>query len=118
MQLQKLRKKNKPQIDDKKVILLSGELNRVKFSEKKFNKIVSFNVNIFLKNSEKEFGIMKEILKSDGEIFVFYQFPFEIDITASNIIVENFAKNGFKIIDKELLPASPTSIIYVKAISF
>jgi cyclopropane fatty-acyl-phospholipid synthase-like methyltransferase len=115
--IEKASKKNRTQIDDKKVRLISGELKNLKYSRKKFNKIVSFNVNIFLKNSVKEFRIMKEILNANGEIFVFYQFPFEIDVTAANAIADNFAKNSFKVIHKELLPASPASIIYVKAIA-
>jgi cyclopropane fatty-acyl-phospholipid synthase-like methyltransferase len=109
--------KNKACLLDKKVILINTELQHARLSKKQFNKVVSFNVNIFLKNSELEFRMLKEILKPKGEILVFYQFPFKIDIEAANPIVENFVQNGFKVTHRELLPASPVEIVYVKAVS-
>ena len=114
--IEKATVKNKASIVDKKVILLNAELQHAKFSKEQFSKVVSFNVNVFLRNSELEFRMLKEILKPNGEIFVFYQFPFQIDIKAAKPIVENLVRNGFKVTHKELLPASPAAIVYVKAI--
>lgn len=52
----------------------------------KYNKIVGFNVNFFWKKGEKELYHTKDLMEKDGLLYVFYQAPYEIDITAAEPI--------------------------------
>ena len=113
--IEKALKKNQKAIREKKVTLINEELKKAKFPKGGFNKIVSFNVNLFLKGSEEEFNVIRKILAPGGKIFVFYQFPYEIDVTAGNPIADNLERNGFFVTDKELISTNSTSIVFIKA---
>jgi len=71
-------------------------------------------VNFFWKNPVEELLIIRKSLKPDGTLFVFYQAPFEIDITAAEPIKQNLLESAFNIGAvhlKKMLPTSAFCII-------
>ena len=80
-----------------------------------YDKVVAFNVNFFLKNSSKDFDMLKKIMKPKGEIFVFYQAPYEINLDAAKPIVNNLILNDFEVILSEVKKLQPTSAVCVVA---
>ena len=109
----KARKNNQRHIRDG--IMTVGELDFKEFEKQTvFNKVIAFNVNLFLKDSPTEFRILQEILQDNGRLFCFYQFPYMITINAASPIAEHLETAGFdtkEILFKDIEPAPVICVI-------
>lgn len=74
-----------------------------------FDKILGFNINLFWKNSTREFELIKTYLEPKGHLYIFYQAPYEIDIRAAQPVIEKLQDNSFKVVETILKKMSPTS---------
>ena len=59
----------------------------------KFDLIVAFNVNIFLKDQGSVLNTIHGLLKKNGKLAIFYQFPYHVTIKAAYPIIEGLEKN-------------------------
>jgi SAM-dependent methyltransferase len=112
----KAEKNNREKTASGAVALICQDLKDSRFPEAHFDKVIAFNVNLFLKNSAAEFSLIANTLKPGGELFVFYQFPYEVSHSAADPIAGHLARNGFGIAAKELIATNSTSVVFVKAI--
>lgn len=110
-------KRNARFISAGKVKLITGDFTDSRFQKSEFKKIVAFNVNFFWKDPKQELRIIKKILKPGGELYIFYQAPFDIDITAAEPIKEKLEENYFEITETILKTMKPTSVFCIKATS-
>ena len=108
-------KRNARSISTGKINFVTMNFLNSDFRKHEFDKVASFNVNFFWKNPEQELKMIKKILKPMGELYIFYQAPFEISITAANPVKENLIKHSFEIIDTIFKKMVPTSAFCVKA---
>jgi hypothetical protein len=99
----------------KKVKLLTSDFETVHLKSFEFDKVVSFNVNFFWKDSITELQKIHQCLKPEGKLFIFYQAPYEIDIRAADPIKENLGRHAFEITDTILKSMKPTSAICIVA---
>ncbi|SIN75779.1 class I SAM-dependent methyltransferase [Chitinophaga niabensis] len=79
-----------------------------------YHKILAFNVNFFWKDPATELALIRKYLKRNGKLYVFYQAPYDITITAAKPIEEKLRSQGYKIVDtifKKLSPASAFCIV-------
>jgi ubiquinone/menaquinone biosynthesis C-methylase UbiE len=113
--IEKAKKRNKEFIDKKISEFLSGDFKTLKFKADSYNSIAAFNVNFFWKSSVKEFKMIREILKNNGKLYIFYQTPYEIQLSAADPVKEKLLENSFRIIDTKLKKLSPTSAFCVIA---
>lgn len=113
--LQKAKKRNKKYIDRKNVELIAGEFSKQNFKTRHFDKIIAFNINLFLKHSAQEFELLLKILKPKGQLYVFYQMPYEIDNTTLNPVIKNLESFGFNIQDSGIKKMKPTSSSFIIA---
>ena len=98
-----------------RVEFVTGDFATVSLKSSAFDKIVAFNVNFFWKDSETEMQKIHQYLKPAGELFIFYQAPYEIDINASEPMKKRLVENQFEIIDTTLKNMKPTSVICIVA---
>lgn len=108
-------KRNQVAIHAKRVAFVHSKLEDVVLPNEKFDKVISFNVGLFLQNSSRELSHIRASMKEDAKIFVFYQFPFEVDLAAADKIKEVLQSNHFKIEEKGLRKTATTSVVYVIA---
>lgn len=108
------KKRNQKLIDDGKLDLKQCDCSKLDYPEKSFDLIVAFNVNVFLKGSDA-LSLLHRLLKKNGKLFVFYQFPYEITIDAATPIVNVLRSAEFKVIRKKLLKSLPTKSIAIAA---
>ncbi|MES2891260.1 MAG: class I SAM-dependent methyltransferase [Bacteroidota bacterium] len=80
-----------------------------------FHRVVAFNVNIFFQDPAPELCKVKNLLHPEGSLFLFYQAPFEIDLTAAAPAIKNLEENGFRIKDVPLKALQPTSALCIIA---
>ena len=99
----------------KKVEFVTGDFVTVDLKSAGFDKIVAFNVNFFWRDSETEMQKIHQCLKPAGELFIFWQPPFNIDIKAAEPIEKNLEENRFEVVDTILKNMKPTSAICIIA---
>jgi SAM-dependent methyltransferase len=112
--LEKAKRRNKRFVDDGTARFLAADFLEAKLLASYFDAIVAFNVNFFWKGPAKELQIIKQSLKPAGQLYIFHQGPFEIDVAAVEPIKQELINNAFEIIDvqeKKLLPASAFCIV-------
>jgi cyclopropane fatty-acyl-phospholipid synthase-like methyltransferase len=110
--VEKAQKKNQRHLDQGRMIIHNTEFLDFE-SPMKFDKIVAFNVNFFQRESSKELEKIKELLQTDGRLYVFFQAPYAIDVSHADPIMENLLANGFKVQMVELMPQDPISALGV-----
>lgn len=81
-----------------------------------FDRIAAFNLNFFRKDPATLLQRVKQFLKKDGKLFIFFQDPYEITISAADIIHEKLAAHGFVVENTVLQKLSPTSAICIVAV--
>lgn len=79
----------------------------------KFDKIVAFNVNFFQRKAPRELEKIKTQLGVDGRLYVFFQAPYNVDMSHADPILENLLDQGFKVQMVELMPQDPISALGV-----
>jgi ubiquinone/menaquinone biosynthesis C-methylase UbiE len=109
------KKRNKPYISSQKVVVKQGSFAQLELPATQFDKIVAFNVNCFWKDPGKELALIREILRPNGELYIFHQAPFEIDITAAIPLENKLRCYEFIVMKRVLKKLSPTSAFCVIA---
>lgn len=84
-------------------------LSNARFPDGHFDKMVAFNVNTFRKNSGKELAMIRKALKPDAELFLFYQHPYETDLSAAEPVIKVLEENKFEITGTAIKKFKPTS---------
>ena len=112
----KAKKRNQAFIENQLASFTIANFKDVSLEQSYYDTIVAFNVNFFWKDARAELESIRRSLKQTGRLFVFYQSPFEIEISAAEPIKENLLLNSFKIIDVELKRLSPASAFCITAI--
>ncbi|HUC81513.1 MAG TPA: methyltransferase domain-containing protein [Flavisolibacter sp.] len=102
-------KRNRQYIESGKVELLPVELAKFS-SQKRFSKIVAFNVNAFRKRPATEFGLVSNFLKEDGVFYLFYQLPYEADKETIYEWKAIATMNGFAVRNVFSKKMKPTSV--------
>ena len=90
-------KRNAAFISNGKANFLTGEFYKVVLEKSAYDKVVAFNVNFFWKSPGKELEIIRQILRPDGRLYVFYQLPFDITIKAAEPIKKKLQANSFEV---------------------
>lgn len=67
-----------------------------------FDKVIAFNVNFFWKKPEKELLLIKRSMKPGGQLFVFYQTPYGIDMKLCELIKDKLQEHAFQVQDTVL----------------
>lgn len=107
----KARQRNRSFIQNGKFRLIRSAFLKVEIPDACFDKVVAFNVGFFRKNPAQELQQIKKALKPQGKLFLFFQEPYEIDVTAAEPIVQGLKKNGFEIREIHLKEIKPTSAL-------
>jgi 2-polyprenyl-3-methyl-5-hydroxy-6-metoxy-1,4-benzoquinol methylase len=86
-----------------------------KLPDNSFDTVAAFNVNLFTKDSPHEMMLISQMIKHNGRLYVFYQAPVQITITAAKPMQKLLVKNGFETIDVKFKKLKPTSAVCVVA---
>lgn len=113
--IDKAKKRNHHHITRGKSDFVVAEFSKYHLPAACFDRIVAFNVNFFWKESGKEMETIRHGLKKDGLLYIFYQAPFEINLSAAEPIRKNLLECSFDILDIKLKKLLPTSAICVIA---
>lgn len=100
-------KRNEKYIEEGKAQFIQSAFLKSDFPPHSFDKIVAFNVNFFWNDAEKEFALIRNILKPDGKLYVFYQLPYGINIDNPKLMIQTLEKNGFNVLDTQLSSENP-----------
>lgn len=112
--VQKAIERNCSSIELGKANFIISDFRRAELPKLFFDSIVAFNVNFFWKDSKIELALIRTAIKKTGRLFVFYEYPFEIDVTAAEPIKKKLKENNYKIVAtkfQEFGPASAFCII-------
>ena len=107
-------KRNLEFIESGTARFFTHELSEVRFDAHSFNKIFAFNVGVFLQDSKKEFDVIRSWLTTDGELYIFYQPPYEKTKQIAKQVRGHLRENNFSIVEsifKKLSPASAFCIV-------
>ncbi|AHM58381.1 methyltransferase type 11 [Flammeovirgaceae bacterium 311] len=111
----KAKKRNQKYIDSYLSEFIVADFSKYILPSAHFDCIVAFNVNFFWKEPGKELEMIRQGLKDFGKLYIFYQAPYEITISAADPIRKNLINNAFDIIDIKLKTLLPTSAICIIA---
>src|SRR5690606_17722146 len=111
----KAQKRNREAIDAGKADFLVFDFKKIALPNAYYDAVVAFNVNFFWKDPKAELEIIKNTLKPEGRLFVLYQSPFEIEISAADPISNELTENGCKILDIRIQKFEPTSAFCITA---
>jgi ubiquinone/menaquinone biosynthesis C-methylase UbiE len=90
------RERNSAYISQGKVEVQTVELNLFASHAAAFDKIFVFNLNVFWMDPAAELGIVRRLLKSGGEFFIFHQPPPGSDLEEfADAISKNLTRNCF-----------------------
>ena len=115
LMLKKAKKRNNEFIDKGISEFLEADFAKSQLQQFFFDSIVAFNVPVFLKNPVRELHLIRHIIKPQGKLYVFYQAPYEIDITDVEPNQQKLADNSFEIVDVQLKKLTPTSAFCIIA---
>lgn len=113
--LAQAKKRNQTFIDQGKINIQGTKFLEADLPLSFFQCIVAFNVNVFFQDAAEELKKIATLLSPGGAFFIFYQAPFEIDLTAAAPAIKNLEKNAYEIIDTHLKEFQPTSAICIIA---
>lgn len=108
--IKKAEKRNK-----EKVNFITSDFAKADLPANAFNKVLAFNVNFFWKDPSAELTLIRKCLKHNGQLYVFYQAPYDITIEAAKPIKEKLLTNGFTIVDTIFKKMNPVSAFCVIA---
>jgi SAM-dependent methyltransferase len=107
--LEKAKKRNRKFIDNGRSEFIASDFLSSGLPNSYFNKVVAFNVNFFWKEPAVELEKIKDTLATKGFLYVLYDSPFKIDISAADPIVHKLVENLFDILDVQLKKLQPSS---------
>src|SRR5690606_37859796 len=93
---------------------VQGSIQTIDLEEKRFDKVYSFNVNVFIKDPHDELNRLARHLKPGGQVFTFYQPPFEKDDSMKQRIQQRMERNGYNVTrtaSKKMMPASVICVV-------
>lgn len=114
--IKKAKLRNKPFIASGVATLLIADFLKADLQHSAFDVITAFNLNFFKKDSATALQRVKQFFKPGGKLFIFFQEPYEITISAADPIAENLSANGFIVLDTKLKEFFPTSAICIAAV--
>jgi ubiquinone/menaquinone biosynthesis C-methylase UbiE len=114
--IEKAKRRNKPFIANGTTEFLTADFLKVELQPSSFDRIAAFNLNFFRKDPGKVLQRVKHFLKPGGKLFIFFQDPYEITISAADLISEKLSDHGFTVVDTTLKELTPTSAICVVAV--
>jgi cyclopropane fatty-acyl-phospholipid synthase-like methyltransferase len=115
VQIQKATQRNALNIEQGKVQLIETDFTKYKGPEGIFDRVVAFNVNIFLRHATEALQKVRTLISATGQLIIFYQFPYTVDISAADPIIDQLESNRFKILRKSIKKLDPTPAICVVA---
>lgn len=107
--IEKAKKRNQKHLDRQISNFVATDFSESRLPSSHFDSIVAFNVIFFWKDPSKELRMIQQALKPGGKLYVYYQAPFEITISAADPVRQNLVQNAFDIIDVKLKKLVPTS---------
>jgi ubiquinone/menaquinone biosynthesis C-methylase UbiE len=113
--LGKAKKRNKEFIEKGISEFINADFLNSQLPTKFFDTVTAFNVNVFSKNPVRELELIKRSIKPKGNLYVFYQAPFEIKLTDAKPIQQKLLENSFEIVDMQLKKLKPTSAFCIIA---
>lgn len=114
--IEKAKLRNKPFIAGGTATFLTADFLKADLQRSTFDTITAFNLNFFRKDPAKVLQRVKQFLKPGGKLFIFFQDPYEITISAADLIAEKLSAHGFTVLDTKLKELSPTSAICVVSV--
>lgn len=113
--LAKARQRNQAYIAKGVAEFRTGDFVKAQLPDDHFDSIVAFNVNFFWKEPAAELALIRRALKKKGNLYVFYQAPFEITIEAADPVKRKLLEHGFLIRDAQLQQLDPTAAFCIVA---
>ncbi len=113
--LEKAKKRNNEFKDKGISEFLAADFAKSQLQQNFFDSIVAFNVPVFWKNPVRELYLIRHAIKPKGKLYVFYQAPYEIDISNAEPIQQKLVDNSFEIADVQLKKLTPTSAFCIIA---
>ncbi|MEJ8843194.1 class I SAM-dependent methyltransferase [Lacibacter sp. H375] len=114
--IEKAKLRNKSFIAGGVASFVTADFLKADLQRSTFDVITAFNLNFFRKDPAKVLQRVKQFLKPGGKLFIFFQDPYEITISAADLIAEKLSAHGFTVLDTKLKELSPTSAICVVAV--
>jgi len=114
-QVAKAAQRNALSIEQGKVQLIETDFIKYQGPENIFDRVVAFNVNLFLRQATDAMQKVRSLISSTGQFILFYQFPYPVDITAAEPIIDQLEANRFKIIRKSIKKFDPTPAFCIVA---
>lgn len=107
-------KRNQKHIDRNVASFIAADFASASLPRSLFDIVAAFNVNFFWKDGAGEFRQIRRCIDKTGKLFVFYQAPYDISISAAAPVRDNLIGHSFEILDikhKKLKPTSAFCII-------
>ena len=115
VQIAKAAQRNALTIQQGKVQLIETDFSKYQGPENIFDRVVAFNVNLFLRQATHAMQKVRSLISSTGHFILFYQFPYFVDISAAEPIIQQLEANRFKIIRKSIKKLDPTPAFCIVA---
>jgi SAM-dependent methyltransferase len=98
----KAKSKNLSIIESGKMELIQHHFSPADFRVKSFDKIVAFNVNLFMGKGNVSMNDIGRLLKTNGKLYLFFQAPYKLKLSdikpiETNLIEANFIIEEIKI---------------------
>ena len=113
IQIKKAAQRNLVSIEQGKVQLIQTDFSKYNGPENVFDRVVAFNLNIFLRHTSEALQKVRSLISSTGQFMLFYQFPYTVDISAADPLIYQLESHRFKVIRKSIkkLDATPAFCI-------
>lgn len=94
----KATKRNEAWVNEGRLSLLHANTAGLKFQKNEFDKIAAFNLNIFFKADIESLNALKAGMKKNGDLYIFYQPPYQASISFMSPVIQFLEEQRFKII--------------------
>lgn len=89
---------------------------KTELSAQSYDKVLSFNLNVFWKDPQKELQLIRDcLIPENGFFYLFHQAPYDITIAAAEPLKKKLIHNSFHIVDTIFKKMNPVSAICVIA---
>lgn len=73
--VEKTSARNREHIESRRATVRTTELSTADFGDQRFNKVFAVNLNLFWTRPALELNLIRDVLTSEGELYLFYQPP-------------------------------------------